>query len=58
MKILALEDLIAVENKDPACLSLVHAFLYFKGYMTIEIYRLSHILWENNRKDIALILQG
>jgi serine O-acetyltransferase len=55
---LALEDLIAVENKDPACLSLVHAFLYFKGYMTIEIYRLSHILWENNRRDIALILQG
>ena len=53
---LAMEDLIAVETKDPACISLTHAFLYFKGFKSIQVFRMSHVLWKNDRKDLALIL--
>jgi serine O-acetyltransferase len=46
----AMEDLIAVEQRDPACRSIAQAFLYFKGYQSIQAYRLSRFFWLQNRK--------
>lgn len=55
---LAMEDLIAVEERDPACCSIAQAFLYSKGYSSIQAYRCSHLLWMNNRCDLALLIQS
>lgn len=55
---LAIEDLIAVEERDPACFSIAQAFLYSKGYSSIQAYRCSHLLWVNNRCDLALLIQS
>lgn len=55
---LAMEDLIAVEERDPACRSIAQVFLYFKAYQSIQSYRMSHVLWLENRKDIAMVIQG
>ena len=55
---LAMEDLIAVEQRDPACKSIAQVLLYFKGYKSIQAYRFAHLLWEKNRKDLAMVIQG
>lgn len=55
---LALLDLIAVEQRDPACRSVVSVFLYFKGYKAIQAYRMAHVLWKNDRKDLAMLIQA
>jgi len=55
---LAMEDLIAVEVKDPACKSIAQVFLYFKGYKSIQCYRLAHVLWVHNRRDLAMVIQA
>lgn len=55
---LAMEDLIAVETKDPACKSIAQVFLYFKGYKSIQCYRLAHVLWVHNRRDLAMVIQA
>jgi serine O-acetyltransferase len=58
IEVLAMEDLISVEKNDPACRSLAQALLYFKGYKAIQCYRMAHILWKSNRKDIAMLIQA
>mmetsp|Transcript_11565 Transcript_11565/g.10486 ORF Transcript_11565/g.10486 Transcript_11565/m.10486 type:complete len:356 (+) Transcript_11565:134-1201(+) len=55
---LAMEDLIAVEERDPACRCIAQAFLYFKGFKSIQSHRFAHILWISNRKDLALVIQA
>jgi serine O-acetyltransferase len=40
---LAIEDLIAVEERDPACTSIAQAFLYFKGYKALQASRFSNV---------------
>ena len=51
-------DLSAVFERDPACHSYVDAFLFYKGFMSLQCHRVAHWLWENDRKPIALFLQG
>jgi serine O-acetyltransferase len=55
---LAMEDLIAVEERDPACKSIAQVLLYFKGFKSLQSYRLAHILWINNRIDLAMVIQA
>ncbi len=55
---LAMQDLIAVEERDPACRSVASVLLYFKGYKAIQCYRMAHILWVHDRKDLAMVIQG
>ena len=55
---LAMEDLLAVERRDPACPDIVHAFIYFKGYKSIQSYRFSHFLWTTDRKELAMVFQA
>jgi len=55
---LAIIDMVAVEERDPACRSVLSVFLYFKGYMAIQCYRMAHVLWTRGRLDMALMLQS
>ncbi|XP_047316590.1 serine acetyltransferase 1, chloroplastic-like [Impatiens glandulifera] len=52
------DDLIAVKERDPACISYVHCFLNFKGFLAIQAHRIAHRLWLNGRKVLALLIQN
>ena len=54
----AAKDLLAVKDRDPACTSFLQAFLYFKGFMAIQIYRCSHALMKSGRDLLAFHLQN
>jgi serine O-acetyltransferase len=54
----AMCDLVAIKERDPACDSLLTAFIYFKGYKALQIYRVANILWYNSRTELALLLQS
>ncbi|MGO9769677.1 MAG: serine O-acetyltransferase [Roseiarcus sp.] len=51
-------DLIAVLDRDPACLRLMEPLLYFKGFHALQTYRLAHALLRSGRRDFALYLQS
>ena len=51
-------DLSAVFERDPACHSYVDAFLFYKGFLALESFRISHWLWAGDRKAMALFLQS
>ncbi|KAJ4787475.1 Serine acetyltransferase [Rhynchospora pubera] len=51
-------DLLAVEKRDPACVSILHCLLNYKGFLAIQAYRISHVLWLRNRRPLALALQS
>ncbi len=51
-------DIIAVADRDPACLRMMEPLLYFKGFQALQAYRLSHWLLKAGRRDFALSLQS
>jgi serine O-acetyltransferase len=51
-------DLSAVFERDPACHSYLDAFLFYKGFLALQCYRVAHWLWQNNRQPLALFMQG
>jgi serine O-acetyltransferase len=51
-------DMIAVNERDPACPNLLTPLLYFKGFQALVCYRVSHYLWCENRTELALYLQS
>jgi serine O-acetyltransferase len=51
-------DIIAVADRDPACLRLMEPLLYFKGFHALQAYRLSHAMLRAGRRDFALYLQS
>ena len=51
-------DLLAVADRDPACMRLIEPLLYFKGFHALQTHRLAHALWNEGRKDFALYLQS
>jgi serine O-acetyltransferase len=51
-------DLSAVFERDPACHSYLDAFLFYKGFHALESWRVSHWLWREGRKAMALFLQS
>ncbi len=51
-------DIIAVADRDPACMRMMEPLLYFKGFHAIQAYRLSHALLKAGRRDFALTLQS
>ncbi|XP_010675897.1 serine acetyltransferase 1, chloroplastic [Beta vulgaris subsp. vulgaris] len=52
------EDLRAAKERDPACISYVHCFLNFKGFLACQSHRIAHNLWSNGRKILALLIQN
>ncbi len=51
-------DLVAVVDRDPACVRVIEPVLYFKGFHAIQTHRLAHALWNAGRRDFALYLQS
>ena len=51
-------DLIAVEERDPACPTLAHGLVFFKGLLGIQAQRIMHWLWHNDRQPTASLLQS
>ncbi|MED6211849.1 Diamine acetyltransferase 1 [Stylosanthes scabra] len=52
------EDLRAVKQRDPACISYVHCLLNFKGFLACQAHRIAHKLWIQGRKILALLIQN
>jgi len=55
---LAMRDLFAVHDRDPACDGYLTIFLYFKGFKALQGHRVAHVLYALGRRDIALLLQS
>lgn len=51
-------DLLAMFERDPACFSPLEPLLFFKGFMALSTYRVSHQLWHDGRRWLALYLQS
>jgi serine O-acetyltransferase len=51
-------DILATYDRDPACTRYVEPLLYFKGYQSLQTYRMAHRLYLMGRKDFALYLQS
>ncbi|MGI9371647.1 MAG: serine O-acetyltransferase [Hyphomicrobiales bacterium] len=51
-------DIIATEDRDPACHRFIDPVLYFKGFQAVQAYRMAHQLWKMGRKDFALYIQS
>jgi serine O-acetyltransferase len=51
-------DIIAIEDRDPACHRYIDPVLYFKGFQAVQAYRMAHQLWTIGRRDFALYLQS
>lgn len=51
-------DLVAVVERDPAARSHVEPFLFFKGFLALQAYRIMHALWARQRSTLALHLQS
>ncbi|MFT9015128.1 MAG: serine O-acetyltransferase [Acetobacter sp.] len=54
----AASDLIALHNRDPAVADYGTPFLEFKGYHALQLHRVSHVLWNEQRKTAARFLQS
>lgn len=54
----AIADVYAVVNRDPASSSIVRVLLFLKGPHVLESWRVSHWMWEKDRKDFASFLQS
>ncbi|KAJ1410784.1 Trimeric LpxA-like superfamily [Sesbania bispinosa] len=52
------DDLRAVKERDPACISHVHCFLNFKGFLACQAHRVAHKLWSQGRKLLAVMIQN
>jgi serine O-acetyltransferase len=54
----AVVDLRAVFERDPAAGDLLSPFLWFKGYLSLQTYRMSHWLWRHDRRHVARQIQS
>lgn len=52
------DDLRAVKERDPACISYVQCFLNFKGFIACQAHRVAHKLWSQGRKTLAVVIQN
>lgn len=51
-------DIIAVKERDPACVSYAHCMLNFKGFLALQAHRVSHRLWMQGRQSLAFAMQS
>ncbi len=51
-------DLQAIYERDPAAKGYLQAFMFFKGYLSLQIHRIAHRLWQDGRQTMALFLQS
>lgn len=51
-------DLMAAGERDPACVSLVHCLLHYKGFLAVQAHRVANKLWLSGRRAMALLIQN
>jgi len=51
-------DLIAVRERDPACMSYVKPLLFYKGFQALQVHRIAHALWKKGQRSVAHYLQS
>ena len=51
-------DIRAYRERDPACLYYSMPLLYFKGFHALQVHRVAHHLWHQQRRSMALHLQS
>ena len=51
-------DLQGIALHDPATTALLPPLLNFKGYVALQVWRVSNRLWCEGRRDLALLLQS
>ena len=49
-------DLDAFMSRDPACPHRLHVLLNLKGFHGLQTYRVTHCLWQQRRRELALML--
>jgi serine O-acetyltransferase len=54
----ASRDLQSIAVHDPATTALLPPLLNFKGYVALQAWRVSNLLWRQRRRDLALLLQS
>lgn len=50
-------DIVAVNDRDPACDRYLLPLVYFKGFQAVQVYRIAHWLWAHERRDLARFFQ-
>lgn len=53
-----INDIQAVNERDPACPNALYPVLYFKGFQALTCYRIAHHLLMHEREDLAFYLQS
>jgi serine O-acetyltransferase len=51
-------DIVAIQDRDPACHRFIEPLLYFKGFHAVQTYRMAHQLMKMGREDFAFYLQS
>jgi serine O-acetyltransferase len=51
-------DLLAIVNRDPSADGLSTPFLYHKGFHALQVHRVAHRLWQQDRRGVARFLQA
>lgn len=51
-------DMQAVLERDPACRGMLQPFLFFKGFLALQTYRVAHQLWREGRETLAFYFQS
>ncbi len=51
-------DIKAVTDRDPAADSYLTVLLNLKGFQAIQVHRLAHCLWRQDRKELACFIQS
>jgi serine O-acetyltransferase len=50
-------DIVATNERDPACHRFLQPMLFFKGFQAVQAYRVAHWLWKQGRKDLSYFFQ-
>ncbi len=51
-------DLQAVYERDPAAKGYLQAFMFFKGFLSLQVYRIANRMWSEGRVTLAHLLQS
>jgi serine O-acetyltransferase len=54
----AADDVEAYAARDPSCESVLSPLLHYKGFISIQGYRIAHELWMQERRMLARLLQA
>ncbi len=53
----AVRDILATVDRDPACHRALEPFMYFKGFIALQTFRITHFYWTHGRPDMSRLLQ-